>query len=106
MPDFSIGSVRLSTEVGGWYSRRDSNLRLLPSEGSTLSTELREHRSNQKYYHFSVSPGNDRDVLNADRLDRTLAFFWLDAGDRSDIVHPVDHLAKDRVFVIKTLFAF
>ena len=25
-----------------WYSRRDLNLRLLPSEGSTLSTELRE----------------------------------------------------------------
>ena len=26
-----------------WYSRQESNLRLLPPEGSALSTELREH---------------------------------------------------------------
>lgn len=25
-----------------WYSRQESNLRLLPPEGSALSTELRE----------------------------------------------------------------
>ncbi len=33
------------TECKYWYSRQDLNLRLLPSEGSTLSTELREHES-------------------------------------------------------------
>ena len=46
--------MKKGTETGSldfWYSRRDLNLRLLPSEGSTLSTELREQRSHFNAIH-------------------------------------------------------
>ena len=43
-----------------WYSRRDLNLRLLPSEGSTLSTELRER---MVHFSFFYCLGSIRIVL-------------------------------------------
>ena len=41
-----------------WYSRQESNLRLLPPEGSALSTELREQKYNP--------------IITAERLKRSL----------------------------------
>ncbi len=87
-----------------WYSRRDSNLRLLPSEGSTLSTELREREF--KIVSFCGRRGYDLDVLDADRFDGPLTLLWLNAGDQHRRVHTVDDLAEDRVAVVETLLTF
>ena len=48
----------------------------------------------------------DRDLFYPDRFDGSLAFLWLNTGYRSDIIHPIDHLAKDRIFAVKTRFRF
>ena len=87
-----------------WYSRRDSNLRLLPSEGSTLSTELREREF--KIVSFCGRRGYDLDVLDADRFDGPLTVLWLNAGDQHRRVHTLNDLAEDRVAVVEALFAF
>ena len=78
-----------------WYSRRDLNLRLLPSEGSTLSTELREHNK-------TALPRNDRDLFDPDRIDRAFGAFGLRSlGNGTNVVHSLDNFTINRIFVIK-----
>ena len=43
---------------------------------------------------------NYRDVLDPDRLLWPFAVFG-HAGDRHDVVHPFDHLSKNRIFIIE-----
>ncbi len=43
---FNVNGRLDETPIFDWYSRQESNLRLLPPEGSALSTELRERHGN------------------------------------------------------------
>ncbi len=51
-------------------------------------------------------PRNKSDSFDPDRFERPFALFWLHTRDRPNIIHAIDNLTKDRIFSIKTGFAF
>lgn len=86
-----------------WYSRQESNLRLLPPEGSALSTELRERK--QKY-NTGLLPRFNADGLDPNVLDRPLEVLRLNAGYYPGVVHSFDNLTEDRITPIECGFTF
>src|SRR5688572_17928640 len=87
-----------------WYSRQESNLRLLPPEGSALSTELREHA--YRIISLVALTRNDRDLLDPDRIVRAFARFVHYSCNRADIAHTLDNFSENGVFIIKSGLAF
>ena len=62
--------------------------------------ELRERET--KLYHRRRSAGNYRHMLDPDGLERPFTLFTLNSGNSPNVIHALDHFAKNGVSIVKT----